>query len=66
MKYLIETRLSGALTVPKSAIVLTIDSTYSGGIPADTGTSSTTMEYGITSTGGDTISREPEPEKPIE
>lgn len=64
MKYLIETRLSGALTVPKSAIVLTIDPTYEGGIPTDTGTASTTMEHGTVVTGGATIPRETTPKEP--
>lgn len=65
MKYLIETRLSGALTRPKSAIRLDIDSTYtSGTTTADTGTASTTMKYGTVVTGGPVIKDET-PEEPV-
>lgn len=65
MKYLIETRLSGALTVPKSAIVLTIDPLYSGGITPDTGTKSTTMKEGTVVTGGPTTPRTEQSKKPV-
>lgn len=63
MKYLIETRLSGALTRPKSAIRLDIDPSYNGGTTtADTGTASTTMKYGTVVTGVDHIV----PEAPVD
>lgn len=53
MKYLIETRVSGALTKPKSAIYLTEDPSFDDSITLDTGTTSTTMAKGTVTSGVD-------------
>lgn len=53
MKYLIETRVSGALTKPKSAIYLKEDASSNNKPTADTGTASTTMTKGTVTSGID-------------
>lgn len=53
MKYLIETRVSGALTKPKSAIYLKEDASSNNKPTADTGTASTTMTKGSVTSGID-------------